>query len=237
MNVAVVYTAVTGGPLTSDLASRFIATWHEHPPGAPCDLWVACNGGPLLSEQVLMFAALNAQMFPRVNDAGKDLTGYIDAARGPCAGYEMVLFCGETVFFHREGWLKRLVDVATRYGPGMYGPWGSNVVRAHLQTTAFFCDPKLLTRYPMAITNHEARMQMEHGENSFWRWVERQGRPVRLVTFDGDYEPRMWRYPQNIIWRGDQSNCIMWCNHCTAWFETTPANRHAWSMNCDQPFK
>ena len=237
MTVAVCYTAVTNGSRTTDLAARFIATWQAFPPMADCDLWVACNGGPLESYQQIMFASLGARMFPRVNDAGKDLTGYIDAARGPCESYDMVLFCGETVFFHREGWLKRLVEAASRYGLGMYGPWGSNVVRAHLQTTAFFCDPKLLNQYPSRPMTHDARMQWEHGEHSFWRWAAARGQPVRLVTWDGEWEPRMWRYPQNIIWRGDQSNCIVWCNHVQAWFDTTPANRHAWSANCDQPYK
>ena len=237
MNVAVVYTAVTTGHLTSDLIARFVSTWHEHPPGAPCDLWVACNGGPLLSEQVLMFAPMSAKMFPRVNDTGKDLTGYIDASIGPCASYDMVLFLGETVFFHREGWLKRLVEAATKYGAGMYGPWGSNVVRTHLQTTAFFCDPKLLTQYPSRPNDNPSRMSWEHGENAFWRWVANRGRPVRLVTFDGEYEPRMWRYPPNIIWRGDQSNCLFFCNHSEAYANASPLTKHQWSMNCDQPYK
>ena len=118
MTCAICYTCVTNGNLTSDMIARFVSTFHENPPGYECDVWVACNGGPLQSDQQLMFAPLNAMMFPRVNDGGRDLTGYQDAARGPCSDYEAVLFLGESIFFRRDGWLKRLVEAWQRWGDG-----------------------------------------------------------------------------------------------------------------------
>jgi hypothetical protein len=237
VNVAIVYTAVTGGNLTTDLSARFVATWEAFPPGAPCDLWVVCNGGPLLTEQVLMFAPMNARMFPRVNDGGKDLTGYQDAARGPCADYDAVLFLGESIYFHRAGWLKRLVEAWQRYGPGFYGPFGSNNTRAHLQTSAFFCSPATLLSYPIRPLNRASRFDFEHGEHALWRRVAAQGNPVRCVTWDGEWLPQIWRLPRNTLWRGDQSNLLMMNNHAEAWANATPFTKHQWSMKADAQFK
>lgn len=237
MKTAVVYTAVTNGNLTSDFIARFVASWQLFPPGAPCDLWVACNGGPLESYQQLMFAPMNAMMFPRVNDGGRDLTGYQDAARGPCSDYEAVLFLGESIYFHRKGWLKRLVDAWQRWGDGFYGPFASNNTRPHLQTSAFFCSPATLLSYPIRPLTRPARFEFEHGETALWRRVAVQGNPVRCVTFDGEWPPQIWRLPQNILWRGNQSNLLMMNNHAQSWEQQTPLVKHQWSMKADGPFK
>lgn len=237
MTIAVSYIAVTGGPLTSDFCSRFVASWLEFPPGYPCDLVVCCNGGPLSSEQVLIFQPLKPIMFPRANDGGWDVTGHQAAAWGPCANYDAMMCCGESVFFHRSGWLKRMVEAWERHGPGMYGPFSSNAVRAHLNTTAFFCGPGHLRRYPVKPKNRADRYQFEHGEKSLWRRLASWGVPVKLVTWDGEWEPKLWRYPKNILWRGDQSNLIFQCNHSEGWANADPLTRHQWSTKADMPYK
>ena len=231
--ICVVYTAVANGGITSDYISRFVATWVESPPGIECDLIVSCNGGPLLGEQSVMFAPLHAKMFPRPNTPGFDLDGYLDAARGPAKDFDMLLCLGESVYFHREGWLARLAYAWSRIGPGMYGAFASNLVRPHLQTTAFCTSPLLLQRCPIST---KERYAWEHSQNSFWRWVYNHGMPVRLVTWDGEYEPRTWRMPRNILWRGDQSNCLCFSNHTDRWRDTSPALRATWSRGADAPF-
>jgi len=233
MNLCVAYVAVAAGPITSDYCARFIATWKEYPPGVPTDLVVLCNGGALITEQMLMFTALNAKMFIRSN-ADKDIGAYAEAARSCCADYDAVLFAGESVHFHREGWLKRLSDAWSKTGPGLYGPFASNLVRPHLNTTAFFTSPLLIKRCPVGIQD---RYSWEHGTNSFWRWVSGHGMPVRLVTWDGEWEPRLWRMPQNVLWRGDQSNCLMWCNHVERWRDAAPGLKATWSRGADAPFR
>jgi len=75
----------------------------------------------------------------------------------------MALFLGESVYFHREGWLKRLADAWAKFGPGMYGPFGSNLLRPHLQTTAFCTSPALLQRCPISTKDRyswETRRQL-----------------------------------------------------------------------------
>jgi hypothetical protein len=237
VNIAVCYIAVTHGPITSDYCARFVASYHEFPPGVEHDLIVCCNGGKLPTATALIFSPLKAAMFLRAN-TGQDIGGYMDAARGPAANCDMLVCLGESVHFHRAGWLKRLVEVWEHYGPGMYGPFASNMIRAHLNTSAFCCPPKSLLAYPSSWWgNGTDRYAMEHGPKAFWRWMATRGKAVRLVTWDGDYDCRSWRSPPNILWRGDQSNCLMWCNHASRWAEGTHRIRETWSRGADAPFK
>lgn len=234
MKICVAYTVVSQGPISDQYASRFTATYHEFPPGIETDLLVICNGGPVRLDLSLIFAPLNAQLFPRPNTPGFDLDGYTDAARGPAKDYDMLVCLGESVHFHREGWLARIVEAWTHTGLGLYGVFSSNLVRPHLQTTAFATSPLLLQRCPVSTGD---RYAYEHGQNSFWRWVSGHGMPVRLVTWDGEWEPRLWRLPRNILWRGTQENCLMFNNHCERWRDATPALRSTWSKGADAPFR
>lgn len=231
--ICVAYTCVSQGPISDHYAARFVSTWHEFPPGVETDLVVICNGGPLNTRLSMVFAPICPTFFPRTNKDW-DIGGYHEAAWGPCAGYESMLCIGESVYFHKEGWLKRLDDAWKSIGPGMYGPFASNLLRPHLNTTAFFTSPLLLQRDPL---NTSDRYAWEHGDHSFWKHVARNGMPVRLVTWDGEWEPRAWRVPRNILWRGNQSNCLMWCNHTDRYSESPPAVRSKWASGADRPYK
>ena len=233
MKIAVAYTVVSNGPISDQYASRFAATFHEFPPGSECDLMVIGNGGPMPLELSLIFAPLNARMFLRSNE-NKDLGGYLAVARDPAKDYDMLVALGESVYFHRAGWLKRLVEAWEKHGEGMYGMFSSNLVRPHLQTTAFCTSPLLLRKCPISI---EDRYPYEHGQNSFWRWVARCGKAVRLVTWDGEWLPMQWRVPRNILWRGDQSNLLMWANHTQRYVEAAVEVKAKWSRGADQPYR
>ncbi|HUD73962.1 MAG TPA: hypothetical protein VMQ76_02745, partial [Terracidiphilus sp.] len=235
--ICVCYIAVTNGPITIDYASRFVATWQEYQPGVSCDVLIVCNGGPLSTELSILFSPLDPRMFIRTNDPGWDCSAYLDAARGPCAEYDMMLCLGESNYFHRSGWLARLVEAWQRYGPGMYSPYSSNAVRAHMNTTAFMCAPQLLRNYTAPVNTRMDRYSFEHGERSLWRRAAEQGLPVRMVTWDGEWGPRMWRMPQNILWRGDQSNLLMQCNHSDGYFNADARTKAAWARRCDAPFR
>lgn len=237
MRVVLLYIAVTNGPLTEDYCSRFVTTYREYPPGIEHETIVICQGGPLPTSATVLFSGINAAMWPHANDPSWDIGAYIDAARGPVKDADILLCCGESVYFHRAGWFQRFLDAWKTHGPGMYGTFSSNNVRGHLQTTAFCCHPTMLQNYPRRVGNRADRYEFEHGENALWRRLADQGRPVRMVTWDGEYEPRMWRAPSNILYRGDQSNLLMWCNHSDGYAQADPMRRYNWERTCNQPFK
>ena len=236
MKIVLAYVAVCNGPITEDYVARFVTTWLEYPPGVDHDTLVIANGGPLSTSTNLILSQMGARMFVRSNE-GWDIQGYIEAARGPCANYDAMLCCGESVFFHREGWLKRFEDTWRRYGEGFYGPFSSNAVRAHLNTTAFFTSPSIIKSYPKHVSTREERYEYEHSEHALWRRVAARGLPVRLVTLDGEYPPFRWRMPRNILWRGDQTNCLMWCNHSEGYADADKRVKASWARRCDSPFK
>lgn len=237
MRIVLCYVAVTNGPKTSDLASRFVSTYHNFPPGVPHDTLVICQGGPLATEIGLLFASLKARFWVRKNDPGWDISAYIEAASGPCEFFDMMLCFGESVHFHRAGWLKRFVEAWDKHGPGFYGAFSSNVIRAHLQTTAFCISPALLRMSPFKPHDRKTRYAWEHGRNAFWRFVEAKRFPVRLVTWEAEWTPRHWRAPQNILWRGDQSNCLLRCKHTDTWDAARLEWKRKWSALADSPFQ
>lgn len=236
LKIVVAYICVANGKKTTDFAARFASTYHDFPGGYAHDLLVICNGGPITTEQSMLFNGSGALFWPRQN-VGWDIGGYIEAAKGPCADYDMMVCCGESIYFHSSGWLMRLAESWQKYGPGMYGSFSSNLVRGHLNTTGFCCAPHMLRRYPRRIEGKKDRYEFEHGTNSFWRFLSHAAIPVKMVTWDGEYGPHHWREPRNILWRGDQSACLMFCSHTDRYAKADQATKQKWAKGADREFK
>lgn len=177
-----------------------------------------------------MFSPLPFKFFPRQNDEGWDIHGYQDtASKFQC---EMLVCLGESCYFNRPNWLVPIVEAWKRYGPGMYGFIASFLVRPHLNTTCFAVAPQFLLGWP-TVTNHPNRYSFEHGQYAFWNQMQKFRKPTKLVTWDGVYDPPQWRYPKNILWRGDQSNCLIRCNHMDRYDAAEPTTKNQWSYAAD----
>jgi hypothetical protein len=235
MKIVIAYIVVSQGVKTLEFASRFAATYVHYPPGHAHRLIAVCNGGPPPTSVGAVLGVLpSLEVFPRTNDPGWDVSAFIETARGPAADCDLLVALGESVYFHRPDWLARLVQVVERYPKGMYGFFSSHVVRPHLNTTGFAVWPKWLTDYPRQVRSRDERYHFEHGEFSFWRHVHAKAGPVKLVTWDGDWNPGQWRLPQNILWRGDQSNCLIWCRHNDLYNDADKARQLNWSTSIDR---
>ena len=181
---------------------------------------------------------MDVRFYPRPNDPGWDLSGFLDVASGPAKDADALLCLGESVHFNRAGWLNRLVQAWEHHGPGMYGPFASHSVRAHLNSTAFMCSPKDLLSYPQRVwKDRQDRYSFEHGPAALWRRLHQRGLPVFLVTWDGDWPPGHWRRPQNILWRGDQSNTLFACNHTDSFEAADDRTKRSWALKADAPFQ
>lgn len=227
MKVDVAYTCVTEGSGSLLYATRFVSTYHAYDPCYKNRLVPIFNGGPPPLVLTLPFESFPHQFFVRSNE-GWDIGGYIEAAHGPCADCDIMACFGESVHFHRHGWLEKITQAWEEFGPGMYGFLSSNLVRPHLQTTAFATSPKLLREFPRKIVDKKDRYGFEHGRWSFMNWVELKGLPIRLVTFDGVYSRNLWRFPANINWKGNQENCLVWCNHTENYTKQTLKTKAFW---------
>lgn len=230
IKIVIAYTVVSQGRITDEYTSRFVGSYLVNPPGVDCELVAVCNGGPPPMEIGMILSHLPFKFFPRINDDGWDIGGYQAVARKfPC---DMLVCLGESVYFNKPNWLKPVVEAWNRFGPGLYGFLSSFLVRPHLNTTAFVCDPKFLLGWPQ-IQNHTDRYSFEHGRYPFWKRMVEFKKPAKLVTWDGTYDQAQWRYPQNILWRGDQSNILLRCNHMDRYDAADPTTKHQWSYAAD----
>ena len=232
VKVLVVYVAVRDNPLLVSHAGHFVDSYRCHPPGYEHELLVVCNGGKLSPRNKAIFDPVKATVIDRENDAGFDVSAYMDMAQA-YFDFDLQVCLGESVYFNREGWLKRTVECYQKYGPGMYGYFSSFLVRPHLNTTAFAVSPRYLCEYQPRPRDQKGRYDFEHGPDAMWRRIASAGGETRLVTWDGCWEPRDWRTPKDILWRGDQSNCLMACNHTSKFDAASPMTRRRWSLNAD----
>jgi len=227
---------VTHGKKTFDFASRFCASYHEFAPGIEHGTLICCNGGPPSNEIALLFSGMNAKFFPRINDSGWDISAYMDAAKTVAANYDMLLCLGESNYFWKEGWLKRMAQAWNKHGPGFYGVFGSHTLRAHLNTTAFATSPHLLLQYPLPVTDRKSRLEFEHGEGALWRRLRSKRYPVRLVTWSGDWGPGQWRVPAKGLWSGDQSDLLWFCSHSDNYKNADAKRKENWNRSANRRF-
>jgi hypothetical protein len=229
MKVLIAYICVSKGKRTGEFLSRFRLTYDRFPPGYPHEVVCCCNGGPLEVDDAVWMRQ-EWKCYLRKNDPGWDLSAYFDVARNfEC---DILVCLGESCFFHREGWLKRIVDVEDMAPHGMYGFYASNLVTKHLNTTGFAIAPALLRHCSIPKTREE-RLAFEHGKPPFWKLVANLGRPVKLVTFDGAYDPPMWRAAPNALWKGNQSSLLVFSSHTERFFNATPEVKRRWERHAD----
>lgn len=232
--VIVVYIAVQTNPLFVHYANQFVSTYRQFEGGAKHHLIVCCNGTPLNFRMRSIFDGIDCEFVNRPHDEGWDISAYQDISKQTES--DLMVCFGESVRFHRYGWLRRLVESAIEYGEGMYGCLSSHAIRAHLNTTAFAVSPRFLRNYEL-VRNKADRYNFEHGPNSLWRQIRASGKQARLVTWDGCWAPGEWRTPDNILWRGTQENCLVFCNHTDRWSGKDEVTRQRWAGRADDIFR
>lgn len=228
-SLALAYINVANSQASDLCAMYFLETYQKNPPGAPVHPILVCNGGnpnPVVAQRA---RDLGFEIRPRSND-GWDIGAYLELSRD--RPEDLLVCLGESVHLHRRGWLERIAQAWSKSGPGFYGTLASFMFRPHLNTSAFACTPALLAEHPKVFTKAE-RYDFEHGHSSMWNKVAWKGLPTKLVTWDGEYDPSDWRKPKNGLWNGDQSNCLVYCNHTDRYVSSNAATRAAWSRGAD----
>lgn len=233
LNCCVVHIHVPESVKAQGYLYRFFTTWKHYAPGAEATTIVVCNGAKI-DPANMVYIDPSWHLINRPSNEGHDIGAYMEVAR--CYRPDLIVCLGSSVYFHRTGWLKRLLEAHDKHGFGMFGLYSSNHVRPHLNTTAFAAGGLLLASYPERITTKDERYSFEHGEYPFWKHVQGLGRPVKLVTWDGEFGPGEWRGPQNIFWRVDQSNCLAYCSHTDRYRNASPEIQRRWARGADTPY-
>lgn len=211
LKISLLYIHVAGDQKHINYAKQFVASYKANPPGAEHSTLVICQGGPARQQTWRLFDGLPNLSFFEHDDSGWDIGGFIAASKN--LDCDMVVCCGGSAFMQNPGWMARMVESWRKHGEGFYAANSTYEVSPHLNTCGFWCSPRFLARYPLAVTCQQHRYDFEHGPNAAWKIASQKGMPAKLVTWCGEYDWPEWRKPPNIFRRGDQSNCLICWHH------------------------
>lgn len=128
---------------------------------------------------------------------------------------DLLVCCNTSTHYMHAGWLGRFAEAVGQYGPGLYGPLASLSFYPHIRTPCMVFSPEVIRGYPNVVDSRQKTYGFEclAGPDNFTLWCDRNGYPPRMVTWDGCYEMGEWREPENVFWKGDQSNLVVKDRH------------------------
>jgi len=213
MNPRIVYIfPPNDGPKHWDLATRFVETYNQFPPGCEHDCVIVLNGGKVTFEIRCLFSSLPKVHFLERDDSAWDIGGYQHASLNFAS--EMMVFFGGSTYFLRGGWLARMKQAFEANGEAIYGATVNRgdlgvKVYPHIRTTGFWLSSKLMNAYPWKITRMDQRYPFEHGPDSITAWVTRQGHRAWLVTWKHQFLGAQWDVPFQQLYRGQQEALLV----------------------------
>lgn len=217
-------------------ARRYVESYLKHPPGCEHQLCVAFINGPIDRKACEIFSPLEHFTLPIVSN-GLDIGCAQETAKKIASDYDFAVFSTSRVYFHREGWLRRLVEAREKYGDGLYGATGSyecpngepdKFPNPHMRTVLYGCNPKhmaeLASIYP--VTDRASAHSFEAGDHNFARWFKEKGMPVKMVTWAGEWDEPYWRAPHGCFFRqSNQSNILCFDRHSDAYRDASPEEK------------
>lgn len=210
MKIDLIYLYIARDPNFDQFAERFARTYTEFPAGIDHQLNViVCNGEPRENLHAL-FDPLKA-IYHEYSGNGRDIGAHQSLAVK--LDSDWVVCTSSRTYFHREGWLNRMVEAHEQYGNGLFGAMASFEGRAHIRTCFYACNPKDFKEYPFLIDSPPDSYRFESGFGSFTDWFAFKEKPAVMVTWNGEYPKRYWRTGNNIFRKGDQSNCLVFDRH------------------------
>lgn len=195
---------------------RFCATWKQFPPGTDVELYaICCNADPDESVRRLFLNLPTA--FLRYDGEGADLGAQQWFAQ-QIGGNPFLINATSRMYFHREGWARKLVSARELYGPGLYGMSASyEGGTLHLCTRGHCLDAQDFRAYPTVITSRNMGVFFECGGGNLLRWFEEQGGEARMVYWDGIWQKKDWFERPNTFRKGHQRNMLAWDKHTDFW--------------------
>jgi hypothetical protein len=201
---------------------RFAKTFKEHPPEADYELWITCAWGEPVDSVRRLFYGTRAIFTTWCEDACD-----IGAAQRCARIAEDALIVGfpSHAYFHRAGWLKRLVTSRTMFGLGLYGTSASFEIEPHVRTCGYAIDASLLNDYPKPITSRADCTEFEVGQNSITRFVTKQKGAVVVVFWDGTVSLEDAVKYENGFRKGNQEQTLVFDRHTDLYRDASEEER------------
>jgi hypothetical protein len=218
MKISFVYLDIMK-PNFETFTKRFIDTYTAHPAGADHELVIGVVGKDSTGNRLKAFDSFKCR-FIEVSEDGWGITcfqkiaGHLDS--------DFAVFCEAKSYFHRAGWLKKMLEARMSFDEGLYGGSGHSLECVpHLRAALFGCHPKALTSF-RPITTREEAGQYEHGKDNFTDTFKSR---AHSVMWDG-----VVHYPFNVVTKnnfrdGDQSNLLALDRHTDLYAEATEARK------------
>lgn len=224
---------------------RFCETFQKFPPGADCTLAAMCCSRWPTGEEMEIFRQLPVKVeFFRYDGKGYDIGAHQHFAFQ--AGNAFCVNVSTRVYFHREGWLKKMLESRDYFGPGLFGTAVSREVgykvsfdrlRIHFRTHCYGIEASELRDYPLLINTRERGFMLEHGacdnpEGTFLEWCSRRPQnAIACVFWDGAWRPNEWFDRPNQFRMGDQSNLLVFDKHTLIFEKETKEEREFLTNN------
>ena len=214
MNTSFVYLDIRK-PNFEVFTRRFVETYTAHPSGAEHQLIVGAVGQDLDESRRKLFDSLKCR-FVELPADGWGITCFQKIAAN--LDSDFAVFCEAKTYFHRAGWLKKLVEARMSFGEGLYGGSGHSLECVpHLRTALFGCHPKALSSF-RPITTREEAGHFEHGKDNI---TDAFKSSTHSVMWDG-----VVHYPFKVITKnnfrdGNQSSLLAFDRHTDLYAEAT----------------
>jgi hypothetical protein len=214
---------------------RFCDTWRKFPPGCDCDLIAVVNNSDATNELHEIFDGLPVH-FIRYDGKGADVASWQLASKlNP--GRFMVASTSRA-YFHREYWLRRMVEARERFGPGLYSTGiSSEGGLCHLCIRFIGIDTDIFNLYPHQIDSRDKGCFFEIGQGNpdgcFSDWAQNHGQAV-VVYWSGEFDGKVYPRIPNCFRNGDQSECLVFDRHTDEYRDATPEGKAWLEKQCFQ---
>ncbi len=206
---------------------RFCRSFREYPPlGGAVVQPVFCNDDSYEATELLELIPEASRLRPMFYAGGGCDIGCAQLVADSTHGNPFLICMTTRCYFHRAQSVSMLVEARQQHGPGLYGCSASHEGgRLHLCTRAYALDAEDLRAYPHRIIKRGGERGggtfFETGANNpdgnLLEWMERRGRPGRLVFWDGVREKPDWFTVPNRFRNGDQSAMLVHDLHTDTW--------------------
>ena len=198
---------------------RFIDTYTAHPAGAEHELVIGLVGKDSTGNRLKAYEPFKCR-FIEVSEDGWGITCFQKIAWQLDSNF--AVFCEAKSYFHRAGWLNKMIEARTSLGEGLYGGSGHSLECVpHLRAALFGCNPKALTSFRPITTRDEAG-QYEHGKDNFTEIFKNR---AHSVFWDSIVHYPFDTLTKNNFRDGDQSNLLALDRHTDLYAEATEARK------------
>lgn len=212
---------------------RFVDRFKKFPPTTEYTLMAVANWGMPTDEIRSWFYDINTNWIAYYGHKC-DLGSWMHVAMGGLAD-EFIICCTSMVYFHRAGWLERLVAARIKYGPGLYSTSASHECgQLHACNRCFGIDAQLLASYPHKFTDRNVKLEV--GKESLNQHVLDHGGTIRVVMWDGIYQTEQVFKVDNRFRDGNQQQVLVWDRHTDNYVNANAVEKERLKRLADGPY-